>query len=51
MNWTPDQIDYIRANYGNIPLYLLAWKVRRGEDAVRQKYRQLMKNRTDDKVK
>jgi hypothetical protein len=45
MNWTPAQLTYLLDNYGKMDLYLLAWKLRRKEDAVKQKYRQLLKQK------
>lgn len=41
--WTKENITYVMANYHSMPLYLLSWKVRRGESAVRQKYLEVMR--------
>jgi hypothetical protein len=43
MNWTPSDLDYLRQHYGNKDLYLIAWHLRRTEDAVVQKHREMMK--------
>ena len=39
------EIHFIRDNMGKMPTYVIAWKLRRKESAVIQKYNNLLKSK------
>lgn len=44
-HWTQSEVDFLKENWGKIDTYLIAWKLRRKQYAVEQKYRKVMKDK------
>jgi hypothetical protein len=43
--YSKTEIQFIRDNMGKMPTYVIAWKLRRKESAVIQKYNNLLKSK------